>query len=432
MLLRIVFSFLLAAITLFAGMIFTHTLGNAKSKKYWIGYAAAYIALVAVRFVMGDKIHGEDTVASVMLEEGLSAVILLFAAQRVCSLNYIEATYLAAWGIVSYNVAREVFEVLLYFPLFDNFSLVGEVLFCEIGQVILLSFAWKILPEKIAPGGRLRVGPRQTTSAVTITILFLLIFSFLHSIDSIRQLEPSLLAIYVLLEIYSVSLLYIQVALFQKSAMQKELDTVQLLIRKQKRQYVIARQNIGLINRRCHDLKLLIYKLQREDPDEEMQKTLKEAEEAANIYDAVVKTGNDVVDTVLTDKSLLCEEEKIRISCVADGEVLAFMEPTDIYTIFDGAVDYAMAEVRRFADPQQRFIDLMVHKKNNFVIINIVNPIFEAKSFEDGIPTPRGKHADDASLSLKMIREILRRYDGIFNVEVKNGVMTLRIVIPVK
>ena len=33
--------------------------------------------------------------------------------------------------------------------------------------------------------------------------------------------------------------------------------------------------------------------------------------------------------------------------------------------------------------------------------------------------------------NLKAVREVLRRYDGIFNCEVKNGIFAFRIVIPV-
>ena len=41
-----------------------------------------------------------------------------------------------------------------------------------------------------------------------------------------------------------------------------------------------------------------------------------EAEQAARMYDANAATGNEVLDVVLTEKSLLCESQRIRLNCV--------------------------------------------------------------------------------------------------------------------
>lgn len=38
------------------------------------------------------------------------------------------------------------------------------------------------------------------------------------------------------------------------------------------------------------------------------------------IYDSIIKTGNPVLDTVLTEKSLICEANQINMICMADGE----------------------------------------------------------------------------------------------------------------
>ncbi len=426
---RLNFACILAVITLLYGAVFTHELRSSSKKRYLLTQAAGFAGLLLIRFLFSGRIHADDTVASIFVEELLNAVVLVFIAKRSSNISWPGAIYLGSWGIITYNVAREVFEVLQYFPAFGNQPEMVVITICEIGQLLLLIPAWRFLPKKIAPDRHLSVGPRQTTSAVSIAIMFLLGFSFLHNVNSVRELEPSLIIIFVLLQIYSVTLLYLQVDLFRKSAMQKELDTVQVMIEKQKQQYVIAKQNIQIINRRCHDLKQIIYKLQQGEVNEETLKIFREAEEAANIYDAVVKTGNDVLDTVLTDKSLLCDAEQIRISCVADGKVLSFMEAADIYTIFDEALDYGIAEVRNFNEHQQRFMDVIIHQKGNFAIINIMFPMFQAREFKNGLPVSKGKK-DDGTIRLKMIREILRRYDGLCNVEIKNGMMTLRIVIP--
>ena len=38
----------------------------------------------------------------------------------------------------------------------------------------------------------------------------------------------------------------------------------------------------------------------------------------------VVRTGNEYLDTVLTEKKLTCQSNQISMSCIADGSQLAF------------------------------------------------------------------------------------------------------------
>ena len=61
----------------------------------------------------------------------------------------------------------------------------------------------------------------------------------------------------------SLTLLYFQTEVFKLSAMQKEMDTLNLLYERQREQYQVARQNVQIINKRCHELKLQIAALRQ-------------------------------------------------------------------------------------------------------------------------------------------------------------------------
>lgn len=52
-------------------------------------------------------------------------------------------------------------------------------------------------------------------------------------------------------------------------------------------------------------------------------------------YEAQNKTGNKVLDTVLTSKSLYCAKHGITFTCVADGTLLDFMDIMDICSILE-------------------------------------------------------------------------------------------------
>ena len=121
------------------------------------------------------------------------------------------------------------------------------------------------------------------------------------------------------------------------SAMQKEMDTLNLLYERQREQYQVARQNVQIINKRCHELKLQIAALRQMSgapADPELKAHIDEAEKAAQLYDASRNTGNEVLDVVLTEKSLLCESRRIQLNAVTDGSCLSFFEASDLYALF--------------------------------------------------------------------------------------------------
>lgn len=104
------------------------------------------------------------------------------------------------------------------------------------------------------------------------------------------------------------------------------MSELNLLYERQRQQYQVARQNVQIINKRCHELKVQIANLRKLSPEEVPQERIDEAECAARLYDANRNTGNEVLDVVLTEKSLLCESRGIQLNAVANGSCLGFLK----------------------------------------------------------------------------------------------------------
>ena len=82
-----------------------------------------------------------------------------------------------------------------------------------------------------------------------------------------------------------------------------------------------------------------------------------EAERAVQRDHANADTGNEVLDVVLTEKSMHCEARHITLNCVADGSAVAFVEPGDLHALFSNALDQAIDAAARQMDeprPDQR------------------------------------------------------------------------------
>ena len=214
------------------------------------------------------------------------------------------------------------------------------------------------------------------------------------------------------------TVLCLQTELLKKQEIQRELNTLNLLMDQQKKQYANARRSVQLINRRCHALKLENAALRQAGgrPDAEL-------EAAIDNYDAMIHTGSEVLNTVLTEKSLVCEEYGIRLTCVADGTALAFLDAADLYGLFSIAMDNAIEAVSAVADTDRRLVEVLVCRRQDFAVINISNPVPGSPAAEDGLSRRN-------SFGLKGVRRIVRRYDGMLDTDVRDSMFTLRVVFP--
>lgn len=149
-------------------------------------------------------------------------------------------------------------------------------------------------------------------------------------------------------------LLYIQNGLEKTQRAEIETDMLRQILYRQQEQYQISQENIDLINRKCHDLRYQMEALRKLKDEQEIDEQLKELERSVMIYDSMVKTGNPVLDTVLTEKSLVCEANRINMTCMADGERLNFVGKVDLYTIFGNALDNAIESVMKPLPPIQK------------------------------------------------------------------------------
>ena len=209
--------------------------------------------------------------------------------------------------------------------------------------------------------------------------------------------------------------------------MAQELDIVQGLLYQQKEQYRIAKENIDLINIKCHDLKHQIRSLGEKTVDEG---ALREIENVVGIYDASVATGNEALDVILTEKSLYCEKNGIRLCCVADGAKLNFMSPADLYALFGNAIENAIESVSRIEDRQKRIINVAVRAAGRLVSIHIDNYFEGEVQIKDGIPVTKKKDTRFHGFGIKSMKYIAEKYDGDFSVSAKEGRFSLNVVIP--
>lgn len=100
------------------------------------------------------------------------------------------------------------------------------------------------------------------------------------------------------------------------------------------------------------------------------------------IYDGTMHTGNPVLDTVFTEKSLLCEQKGIEWTCMADGEQLAFLDTIDLYILFGAALDRAISQVEHIQEPARRVIAVTANVSRGAAFLQFENYLSDGTAKE--------------------------------------------------
>ena len=155
-------------------------------------------------------------------------------------------------------------------------------------------------------------------------------------------------------------------------------------------------------------------------------------EEEIKAYEAQNKTGNQVLDTVLTSKSLYCQQHNIGLTCVVDGTLLNFMDEMDLCTLFGNALDNAIESTVRLPETEQRLIHLLVTWQKSFLWIKVENT-YDGKWKADGT-LPKTTKADSRyhGYGLKSIFEIAEKYGGTASVTTRENRFVLKLLIPMR
>ncbi len=284
---------------------------------------------------------------------------------------------------------------------------------------------------------RLRKSRRMRVSGVGQIALSVVVLASTMAINIFyRRFFPDIpvaaaLCLRVFAIISCVFAIVIQLRTREKSELEETNELLDHLLYAEAKRHEMTKENIELINIKCHDLKKQINTLKRIVGEEEKAESIAEIEKAVMIYDTSAKTGNEGLDVVLTEKSLICESEKIRFTYMADGSKLSMMKTGDIFTLFSNALDNAIAGVRKLPE-EKRIISLRVDQVGEMLRISMFNYFEGELQFADGLPKSTSGDEQFHGFGLKSIRYIAQKYGGTFRVSAENNIFEIGVLIPEK
>jgi len=375
----------------------------------------------------------------------LSIFLLTFLAMKLCfkeSWRNILFCALAGYTIqhlsylaysLLYNAISPeafIYSIAPESPYFSNVS--GELLTNSISVIVYLLayiniyfFGYNTLAHQIKKNENLEI---QNTVFVVLSMIMILSDIVLNMLSVFNNEGRSAsffiqIASSILICILSLSL---QWGALNKKQVELDYEYAQIAFKERLAQYEMSKENIDLINQKCHDLKHQIRRFRKEGNFNEEE--LKSIENAISIYESITKTGNEALDTILTEKSLICKKYGINLSMIINGELLTFIEDRDIFAFFGNALDNAI-EALKEVDEEKRDITIIVKKQLNFITVHISNYFENEIIKENGeIMTTKAGEKGFHGFGIVSMRRTVERYGGTLSIETKNNYFSLNAV----
>jgi hypothetical protein len=222
----------------------------------------------------------------------------------------------------------------------------------------------------------------------------------------------------------------LQVLMYDMAEREQEKKLLLLMQKEKEQQYQFTRENIDLINAKCHDLKHQIRALQSVR-EEERRQLFAETEKAIDFYGSAVKTGSEVLDTILTEKGIQCTRYGIRLSCNVQSANVDKIHVIDLYTILGNALDNAIECVNQYEETEKKIISFSVMEKGNMLMFFVDNYFDGELQIKEGIPVTSKDDGSYHGFGVKSIRMVAKKYGGDIRITTQNQTFSLQILLEI-
>ena len=381
----------------------------------YAGIAAFNIAIsMAVWWAMSLSPTSPVRYATNAIAYSLYLVALVLAVRHCFEMNLWNALFCATAGYTIQNLGSgsgELVRLLLAVPV----NTVAATLCADLSTISVIVLYHFVFIRHARRIGKLGDDARSMLGMLVLVIMVVIFFDVI-----IRGLERggAQLGFLVALRFVHIAvcmfMLYAEGENLVNARLRAEVSTRDLLAGERERQYEVSRETIEAVNRRVHDIRHTVLRELSDSEAQVSREVLAEVARDIAVYDAPVRTGSEVLDTILTEKSLVCRRRGVTLSCIADGTAVAGLPAADLYALFGALLDGAMDAVCELPDTRQRSVSLTLRRVGDLALVHL-----EHYAGEDA-------GADEGTL-----REIVERHGGTLTASRRENVATVDVMLPV-
>lgn len=391
------------------------------------------VAAVAAMCAL-DQVIVDASNASTSLQPPMAFLAILLYAKLVLKLRFSTAVYCSVWTfLLAEPLTQCVQNASRVFPVSQEMEYLPKLAVLAVLVVVAVILTRRLLVPQLQQGGTYSASRRKAAFALMLLLLHMVMTNYqvIFWLIGSRRYSHMVTVFRIVVAIFSAVILYLQNDIEKRQQAQQEIAMLQQLCHRQQEQYKLSKENIEIINRKCHDLKHQMEALRTLRDQSEIDKQVAEMEEAVMIYDSAIRTGNPVLDVVLTEKSLYCEAHQINMTCLVDGRMLEFIKPVDLYTLFGNALDNAIESVMQQTDKQKRVIQVAASEEKGMLLIRVRNYCDNPPKIVDNLPVTSKDDTARHGFGLKSIRYTAEKYGGGISIQTGSKFFSLQVLLPI-
>ncbi|MBN2300431.1 MAG: GHKL domain-containing protein [Acholeplasmataceae bacterium] len=373
-------------------------------------------------------------IPSIMLYVFVIAVFIYVSVDMTITnvLYYTARAFLIGEFIGSLSWQLYYFSILNdYFP--NQFWI--SILFLVVLESLIFLMIWWIEYRFIRDSKNYSINQKELTTTILIVAVIFLFSNISYLSDNTPfsgQASAEIFNIRTLVDFGGVVLLFASHMQITELNIKFEMDKLQNLLKLQVENYEMSKKSIEMVNRKYHDLKHYITVMKTNAHEGDSIDYLNELENEIKVYEAQNKTGNKVLDTILSAKSITCQINNIRLNVIADGNLLSSLDPIDISTMFGNLLDNSIESVKAIADFDKKLIYLSVTKQKGFLIIHLQNSYVGNITYKNGLPETTKKDSMNHGYGLKSVLNTAKKYDGSLLISNNKNWFEARVLIPIQ
>lgn len=420
-------------------MLFAYPL---RKRRYaWAKLAACVVATVAVMipmvflgFSIWDTYGFENAAVTVLL--GLFAFFFLlltfFAVLLTGRITFAASRWeLMFCGICGYSTQHICYRInflLQYYFFFGTDTPWSTVLFW-VSVVVVYGLTFLIFGRRLKGLRKIEIENKRLVVLFGVVLLAMIVCSGI-SMSYVGDQAMQGTAMALVESALAIIICYLAVVMLfdgvRVKLIRQENRRIRALWKADRRQYEISKQNVEQLNMKYHDLK---YRLRASETggDSELQA---ETEAQLRLYESLYRTGNETLDVVLTEKSMLAAGYGIGIACMADGEALRGMEAGYLYSLFGNALDNAIECLQKAADADKKVVSVSVRRAGDMVAVQFENYVPVPPLMKNGLPVTTKADSAEHGFGLKSIKSIVENFGGNLRVDVRDDIFSLDILLP--
>ena len=285
------------------------------------------------------------------------------------------ALFCATSGYTIQNLGSgigEFIRILVQLVTGTDYSELFAAIISNVTIAVVIVIYYFVFIRKVDRIGRLGEDSRNMFGMLVLVILGVIAFDIIVRGLERAGAEPGfLLALRVVHFAVSNFILFAEYEMLYNASLRAEVAAQELLAGERERQYQLSRETIAAVNRRVHDIRHKVVADLTEGDAQVSREVLASVAQDISVFDTQVKTGNDVLDTILTEKSLVCARRGVTLSCIADGTAMAGLPTTDLYALFGSLLDGAIDAVCELENKAQRSVSLTLRQVGNLALLHM-------------------------------------------------------------